>query len=577
MNGSFSARAMSLGALLSGSAVYAIPGFQRPYSWTTIEVARLLDDLVFAVNETAEDTDKDRVFFLGTMVLIQSGERPADHSRSVFANFDVIDGQQRFVTLTMMFAALRDLARAEGDIEVAARLDEHISLQSDGAEGARAYRVSLWDYDAAVLVEYAQQMDGCLAAADPSEFEGAQRKLIANRNYVFEELRALDHELRRRLAEFLEKNCQVVAISTNDTDNAIRIFTVVNQVGKPLLRNDLLKADLIGALAALERPAYIARWDEAERACGVEFEHLFSHFRAAFGNGRAPIINEIRRLVRQGGGAKSFLDQRLLPAAAVFAAMQGRPIGGAALLTAPVLRSLRYLERLSHTDWVPPALLWACERRDDPEAMARFFDALERHAYGQLVLGIGRDKRIARYGALVDAIRTSGPGLDVIASLLFSAEEQRNILFNATTAFYGRSSIGCKLLLLRLNSAMGGSPLPSDLSDVTVEHVLPQKVGRSSPWRRWFSDTQFSYFAGSLGNLALVTPATNKAVRNFDFQKKCTSYRQDALMLTLPINEGIMTLAQFGPDEIQEREERLMRALRVLWGLTGPVDRRPPR
>ena len=178
---------------------------------------------------------------------------------------------------------------------------------------------------------------------------------------------------------------------------------------------------------------------------------------------------------------------------------------------------------------------------------------------------------------LIDAIREGKVQLHDKALLAFTAEEQRNILYNATTAFYGRSSIGCKLLLLRLNEVLGGSPLPADLSEVTVEHVLPQKVGRTSPWRGWFNDAQLSYYAGSLGNLALVTPATNKAVRNFDFEKKCTFYRQDPLMQSMPINEGVMTLVQFRPEEIQKREERFIEALRQLWGFAGTVDRRPPK
>ena len=62
----------------------------------------------------------------------------------------------------------------ENDIDIAARLDQHISLESSGAAGARTYRVALREHDEAVLVEYAQQMDGCLAAADSAEFEGAQ-------------------------------------------------------------------------------------------------------------------------------------------------------------------------------------------------------------------------------------------------------------------------------------------------------------------------------------------------------------------------------------------------------------------
>ncbi len=576
MNGSFSALAVSLGALLSGAAVYTVPGFQRPYSWTTAEVARLLDDILFAVNESAQEIDRERVFFLGTMVLIASAQDASvGHSRKIFTNFDVVDGQQRFVTLTMIFAVLRDLARAEGDAEIATGLDQHICLNSGAGGAERTYRVSLREHDASILVDYAQQMDGCLADADPTEFEGAQRNLIANRNYLFEELRALDQDMRRRVAEFLEKNCQVVAISTDDTDNAFRIFMVVNQVGKPLLRNDLLKAELIGALPAAERADCIARWDATERACGAEFEHFFSHFRTAYGNGRAPIINEIRRLVRQSGGAKPFLDQQLLPAATIYAAMQGRPVG-TPLLSAPALRSLRNLERLSHSDWVPVALLWACQNHSDPQAMARFFATLDRLAFGQLMLGIGRDKRVARYGAIIDAIREGGSRLDDNEFLAFSAEEQRNILFNATNAFYGRSSIGCKLLLLRLNEIMGGAAMPSDLSDVTVEHVLPQKIGRGSPWRQWFSDAQLPFYVGSLGNLALVTQVTNKAVRNFDFEKKRMIYRRDPLVASMPINEGIMDLAEFRAEDIQKREARCIGALRELWGFTGTPDRRIP-
>jgi Protein of unknown function DUF262/Protein of unknown function (DUF1524) len=577
MNGNFTAQAVSLGALLSGSAVYAIPGFQRPYSWTTVEVARLLDDILFAVTDGEPPAETRRVFFLGTVVLIATDEgTDAAGRQDIQGNFDVVDGQQRLVTLTMMFAALRDLARAEGDTELAARLDRHIAALPDGMAGGRGYRVVLRAQDEAVLAGYVQQMDGCLAEADPEAFEGPQRNLIANRNYLFEELGALDRDVRRRIAEFLENDCQVVSISTNDTDNAFRIFMVVNQVGKPLLRNDLLKAELIGALPAEDRAAYIERWETAEQACGAEFEQLFSHFRTAFGNGRAPIINEIRRLVRQGGGAKAFLDRQFLPAADVYSAMQGRP-AGAPVFNAPALRSLRNLERLSHTDWVPPALLWTYLRGDDPAATVEFLTALDRYAYAHLGLGIGRDKRVARYGGIADTLRTGNGRIDLKALLSQSADEQRNFLFNATNDLYGRSSMGCKLLLLRLNDAMGGSALPADLSDVTVEHVLPQKINRNSPWRTIFNDAQIPYYTGSLGNLALVTAATNKAVRNFDFEKKSVFYRQDALMQSMPLNAGLVAAQRFGPADIQRREERMIAVMRDLWGLTAAVDRRPPR
>lgn len=572
MIGSFSASAVRLGDLLSGAVAYSIPGFQRPYSWTTAEVARLIDDILFAVNGQNLVEAQGRVFFLGTLVLIDKRSADGDGQPGI-ATCDVVDGQQRLVTMTILFAVLRDLARADGDLALAERMDRHIRLSSEHEGGAGRYGLVLRERDAHVLTDYVQQMDGCLADADPSEFEGAQREIIANRNYMYEELKSLESDERHRLAVFLEEVCELVAIRTDDVDNAFRIFMVVNQPGKALTRNDLLKAELIGALPATwDRAPYIRRWEEAESACGAQFEQFFSHFRAAFGNARAPIIQEMRRLARESGDIQGFLDGKLMPAAAVFAALQGR-LRGPPILNARAVRSVRNLERLSHADWVPPALLWIYERGDAPNDIAAFLVALDRYAYGQLLLGVGRDKRVTRYVGIVEQIRAGGAGLEPDRLLALTAEEVRNIAFNAGNDLYNRSSIACKLLLMRLNDAAGDVLTPHDPGDVTIEHVLPQRVGRNSSWRVLFSEAELRRCSGSLGNLALVTARTNKVVRNFEFETKLAHYRQDPHMLSMRINGGILTHAQFGPQEIAAREAALMDLIRDVWG--APARRTP--
>ena len=130
-----------------------------------------------------------------------------------------------------------------------------------------------------------------------------------------------------------------------------------------------------------EHADYVARWEQVEGLCGADFEQVFAHLRTAFGNGRNPIINEIRRLSLAAGGAKAFLDQRLLPMATLYGGMRGH--GGApAVLNAPALRHVRYLERLSHSDWLPSALLWAYQRPGDATAIADFVANLDRFAHG---------------------------------------------------------------------------------------------------------------------------------------------------------------------------------------------------
>ena len=573
MNGSFSAQAMRLGDLLSGPAVYAMPCFQRPYCWTIDEVRHLLEELLFAVSDLDEQSQPGSVFFLGTFVLIKTHEgTTAARGGEAREYFDIIDGQQRLITLTMLIAALRDLARADGDVQLAERMDQLIAFHP-GGQGERDYRVALRQRDEAVLVNFAQQMDGCLADADPWEYEGAQREIILNRNFLYQELKSLDRAIRPKLARFLESNCLAVVISTDDIDNAFRIFSVVNQQGKPLARKDLLKAELIGAVPAGERAGFVRRWEVAEHGCGNDFEQFFSHFRTAFGDGRAPIINEIRRLARGNGEIKTFLDRQLLPVASVHGAMLGR-VTGQPILTAPALRHVRYLERLSHSDWVPPALLWLHERQNQPADITAFLAALDRAAHAHLLLGLGRDKRLARHGAIIDAIRSGEVPHGERGPMALTAEEQRNIIYNATHDLYDRSSIACKLLLLRLNDAVGDTMAPPDPATVSVEHILPQRVSRTSRWRQSFTDAERAALAGSLGNLALVSPATNKAVRNYDFDKKLELYRVDPEMGRLPVNRGVLDTATFGPEQIRRREARMIEAVQSLFGIAAPGGRR---
>jgi hypothetical protein len=265
--------------------------------------------------------------------------------------------------------------------------------------------------------------------------------------------------------------------------------------------------------------------------------------------------------------------------ARIKAAMSGR-VPAEPGLGAEELHYVRSLERLSHSDWVPAALAWLHARRTASGENARdesataFLAALDRLGYGQLMLGLGRDKRAARYTALTEAIRDGQTPHLERGPMSFSAEDRRNIIFNATNNLYGRSTIACKLLLLRINDVMGGGLVGIDPACVTVEHVLPQRVARNSRWNEAFSSSDRATFAGSLGNLVLATPETNKAARNSEFERKVALYRQDAVMNGLPINQDVLAFESFGPAEIMAREARMTEIIRDLWGIAPQEARR---
>lgn len=82
--------------VFSDDFVFTIPLYQRAYSWTTEQSEDLLQDLLRAMDSDEESIDEIPPYFLGSIVLIK-GEEP---------DSQIIDGQQRLTTLTMLLSVL---------------------------------------------------------------------------------------------------------------------------------------------------------------------------------------------------------------------------------------------------------------------------------------------------------------------------------------------------------------------------------------------------------------------------------------------------------------------------------------
>jgi hypothetical protein len=83
--------------------VFRIPPYQRPYSWTTEQAGDLLDDLIWAAGDDKRPAERPP-YFLGSIVVIKDPNYPVA---------DVVDGQQRLTTLTILMSVLRELAGSD--------------------------------------------------------------------------------------------------------------------------------------------------------------------------------------------------------------------------------------------------------------------------------------------------------------------------------------------------------------------------------------------------------------------------------------------------------------------------------
>ncbi len=545
---------------------FSVPCYQRPYSWTIAEAGQLLEDLLTAAGVdglAASEPD----YFLGAILLLDGagGDLPKAREREP-RQFEIVDGQQRLVTLAILAAVLRDLEPEKWRWGTRNRLDQLIGADSAATRlnGIR-YRIELRAREQSFLETYVQARGACRIAPALETPTEAEERLLAVREHFMSELSALDEVERRRLADYLCGQCHFVVVLTPEIDRAHRLFTVLNERGRVLQRNDILKAELLRNVTPERAGEALAQWERAALLLGASFETFFSHVFNIYGRGETKIIAGIRHAVRETGGPEPFLKDVLTPLAEAYHSV--RHAADVELnIDAEARRYLVYLGRLAEGDWAPAAMLALRQYGDDPARGNLLLKEIERLAYLLRLLCVGTGKRVRRFLDVIELIKTNAPVQPGEAPFKLSREEIRNIGYHLRSP-YKRDQQVCKLLLLRLNDEMSRGTTLLDPRDYSVEHVLPQRPGAASEWRRWFVDAEErEACTESLGNLVVVTQKQNDRARNQEFGRKREIYRgtvDDPPVLA--ITRDAVEASAWRASEIRAREAKLLGLIGDIW------------
>lgn len=308
----------------------------------------MLDDLLAAAAGDASVKESDP-YFLGSVVLIKAEKEP--HS-------EVVDGQQRLTTLTILLSVLR----AHVSPDFAKPLAKRLYREGDPIEGTVDQpRLRLRAKDQPFFEKYLQQPDRIdeLASMTTTVLTDSQRNAVRNGALFHERLGGLDQSACERLVQFINANTYLVVVATEDFDSAYRIFAVLNERGLDLTLTDILKSDIIGKIPEHEKDSYTAIWEGEEEDLGRDdFVDLFSHIRMVFAKtkARGAILKEFRsQVLTRVEDPRRFVDDVLVPLSNAYETVTRAdyPDGEHA---DDVRDLLRWLNRLDNRDWVPPAI-----------------------------------------------------------------------------------------------------------------------------------------------------------------------------------------------------------------------------
>lgn len=550
---------INLGKLFTDDYEFIIPEYQRPYAWGGDQTMQLLSDLHGALG-----SDTDEPYFLGSIVLVKDPLAPLS---------EVIDGQQRITTLTLLIAVLRDLVTNHE-----LRRDIHYFIEEPAVnwddKPARP-RLTLRPRDAQFFRDYVQADGATEVLVDISDnliVTDSQRLLRDNARELREELLAWEPEDLQRLYKMMAKRAYLVTVSTPDLNSAYRIFSVMNSRGLPLSPSDIFKSQVIGALDEDKRSSYADMWEAWEEELGRdEFGDLFLYIRAIFAQmrGRSSLLQEFPKQVLTNylpDNAEGFLNEVLEPYAEADKRLISQDFqGGPEWLK--VNSWIKRLTQIPNDDWRPVALWALKEHKDDATFLKTFLMKLERLAASMLVRRIYATPRTQRYMALLKQL-SAGHGLESTEFEL-TTEEQRETVELLHGELY-LSKPTCKYVLMRLDSILADDPGAAyDYKTSTVEHVLPQNPEPNSQWYADFDTDQIAYWTHRLGNLLLLNRRKNSQARNYEFQEKKDRYFKSGHGVTIfALTTQVLNETQWTPEVIQRRHEKLIEILQEAWSLT---------
>ena len=247
-------------ALLSGIKQYQIPIYQRNYAWQKDHCKRLLDDIVKA------GTPGNPSHYIGSVIV---KDEPAAGGVNIY---NVIDGQQRMTTITLLLLALREYWAANPQTGVpnttAAILGsiKEIYLTNVALAGTSLF-TKLLPKAGTDRAEYENLLHGVVGT-------GA---ISVNYSYFVQELQSNAYNPAVIFDGI--NNAQLALVALDANENPQLLFEAVNDTGVDLTNVDLVRNWLFMGLPGAEQDRlYRAYWEPIEKSIPNDIDGFLFYY-----------------------------------------------------------------------------------------------------------------------------------------------------------------------------------------------------------------------------------------------------------------------------------------------------------
>ncbi|PWI52070.1 hypothetical protein B5K03_21520 [Rhizobium phaseoli] len=596
--------------LFDGKRRYLIPLYQRQYAWkVTPQLELLWEDIERAARKLESSGHLSAPHFMGAIVISQI----KTYGRQVQA-FEVIDGQQRLTTFQLLLAAFRDVATSLST-EYSAEIAKY--LFNDGVmEHGHVEKYKLWPSltDRRSFISLVDPEDDLSETGPlPDDEQGVVRPAVAAHAFFRECILAhvlvngeFDPFRMEKLFEALRQGLAVVSIELEGGDDAQTIFETLNSRGVDLTASDLMRNFIFQRAKGLGQtdgslnvdklyadywlPLDRWFWREGDtrgrqtktrldwllvdhlammRADVISVEHLFEAYRKWILEEQpfASIEEELKAIKQSADVYRLISEQSDQSALGRFG---------------------RFAKAFDVSTAMPLVLYLATSEEFEGKMFDDALLCIESYIVRRDICGLptGNYNRF-----FVDAIAKmrvdKAEPLRRLRRILSASQADAMRWPNDgdwRTAWLGRDQYkGNRQARLRHifetiehSKRADASELVAIKSDLTIEHIMPQKWGENWPIpgfdhvpagelnvEKMGRELEREQSINKLGNLTLLTHKLNATISNGAFSVKLPAVRAHA---ALTLNRELHDYTEWNEQTIRQRGESLFQAALKIWG-----------
>lgn len=525
--------------LLGSKRQFVIPRFQREYSWDEKNYQEFLEDMVgnLVIKEGKISSSQ---YFLGTMLFI------GNFTEGTEQEIQVVDGQQRLTTITILFSALSDRFMELGQATLSRQLFSYIMTEDDDGNEVRILKSKtsypffsyfIQDKNKVLNPEATTEEEHCIKETYEyfyAHLTETKLKDMLKRKHGSEIVEALSEvDILKALRDQV-LNSTFVSISTTDRNQANKIFEILNAKGKRLAHIDLIKNKIFEVLNKVE-PADFAEetWKNIKKilSSGKEsvglatfYQHFWSSkYKKVYSN---KLYEAFNATIKKNEAAYTGFLNDLYTNAKIYMQIVNpkREDYDNRKEYFGVVQSLNCINNYFNVVQVRIALLALFDAKQrgiiDLKMLKSTLSYLENFHFAYNAILANRTNRLEKiYSSFAITLRkvsTKADARDVIRNKLIAPLDELFPTFESFSAKFvtltftkkdKTSNVKTKYAINKLNCFYSNTEVFVD--DGSIEHIVPEREG---------DDTL------NIGNLILLEGKLNDEAGHKDYLNKCAIY-----------------------------------------------------